>query len=177
MATTIKSKDQVEHIARKADIGINKKNLDAVSERLFKLLADEHVLYIKTRNYHWNVQGMSFGSLHELLEKQYDQIALTIDLIAERIRKLAYFVPGSMQDYLKITRLKESGHLDGDAKQMLNNLVDDQEKIIRQLREDIPFCEDEHNDVGTADFLTGLIQEHEEMAWMLRAHVEGKRKK
>ncbi|MGB3546805.1 MAG: DNA starvation/stationary phase protection protein [Saprospiraceae bacterium] len=174
--TTVKRKDQIEHISRKADLGITEENLSAISERLFKMLADQHVLYIKTRNYHWNVQGMSFGSLHELLEEQYEEIAVIIDHIAERIRKLAYYVPGSMQDYLKITRLKETGHLDGDAKQMLSNLVDDQEQIIRQLREDIPFCEDDHNDVGTADFLTGVIQQHEEMAWMLRAHLADKKK-
>ena len=118
------------------NIGIEERNRKAVADALCQLLADEHVLYVKLRNYHWNVTGMAFKPLHELFEEQYTTLATFIDDIAERIRSLGYFAPGSMEDFRALSRLEETGHLNGDARQMLKNLLADQEAIIQILRHD-----------------------------------------
>lgn len=157
--------------SKSIELGIGDKNRQAIVKNLNQFLADEYLLYTKTRNYHWNVQGMSFGSLHELFEKQYTQLAVVIDDTAERIRSLGYFSPGSMDEFLQMSRLVETGHLDGDARKMIANLVEDHETIIQILRHDIDEIEEDDNDVGTADFLTATIQMHEKMAWMLRSHL------
>ena len=163
-------KQDLTGISRGVDLGIGEENRRGVAEALTQLLSDEHVLYVKTRNYHWNVQGMSFGSLHELFEKQYDMLAVTIDDMAERVRSLGFFVPGSMDEFLQSARLVETSHLNGDAKQMVANLVADHEAVIQIMRHDIDEAT-EKNDAGTADFLTAQMEMHEKMAWMLRAHL------
>ncbi len=160
----------LKSITTGVDIGIEAEGRREVAEALGQLLADEHVLYIKLRNYHWNVQGMAFGPLHELFEEQYDKISEYIDDIAERIRSLGFFTPGSMDEFLSGSRLEETGHLNGNDREMVSNLLKDHEAIIQILRHDIPQSE-EHNDLGTADFLTAMMEEHEKMAWMLRAHL------
>ncbi len=152
-------------------IGIAPHDRRAVADALSLLLADEHVLYIKLRNYHWNVTGMHFKPLHELFEEQYNMLHAAIDEIAERIRTLGFFAPGSMQQFQQLTRLKETGHLDGDARSMLENLLLDHEALTQIIRHDIDVALDEHHDVGTSDFLTGLLESHEKMAWMIRAHL------
>jgi len=153
------------------DIGIDYENRKAVSETLGLLLADEHVLYIKLRNYHWNVVGMQFKPLHELFEEQYNLLAVSIDNIAERIRSLGFFAPGSLKDFLGMARLVETDHLNGKAETMLVNLIRDHEAIIQILRYDLEMAMDKYGDAGTSDFLTGLMEEHEKMVWMLRAHL------
>lgn len=156
------------------NIGISKENIQRVADMLNKLLADETVLYIKTRNFHWNVTGRNFYGLHLLLEKHYKELESMIDDAAERIRQLGHFAVGTMGDYLKLTNLVEAGnHQDFNAKSMIQALVEDHETIICILRNDILKDED-CRDAGTADFSTNLMEKHEKMAWMLRSHLEEK---
>jgi starvation-inducible DNA-binding protein len=155
------------------NIGLSDNNRRAVVEILQPHLADLHVLYVKTRNYHWNVVGSRFQPLHEVFEEQYDTLEETIDAVAERIRALGEKAPGSMTEFLAMARLKEepAGNFP-TADAMLQNLLADHEAIIRQLREDIRTTDEKYGDTGTADFLTGLIEGHEKTAWMLRAFLE-----
>jgi starvation-inducible DNA-binding protein len=155
----------------KINIGISKDKRAKVVEILTVLLADEHVLYLKLRNYHWNVEGMFFAPLHSLFEEQYDKLAGSIDDIAERIRSLGYYASGSMEAFKQMARLSETDHLNGDAKKMLQNLLVDHEMIIKVLRNDVEETQDQYKDAGTADFLTALMEMHEKMAWMLRSHL------
>jgi starvation-inducible DNA-binding protein len=163
--------EELTAIDPKIDIGIGADNRKAVSSALCQLLADEHILYIKTRNYHWNVTGMYFKPLHELFEDQYTAMAAFIDDIAERIRSLGFFAPGSMDEFRGMARLVETNHLKGDAKHMLQNLIRDHETIIQILRHDQEAAAGRYGDDGTNDFLIGLMEEHEKMVWMLRAHL------
>ncbi len=155
----------------KPNIGIADKNLKNVATLLNELVADEYVLYTKTRRYHWNVQGMYFNDLHKFFEGQYQQLDEIVDGTAERIRQLGHFALGTMNSFLKVTRLLETSEDKLDAKGMLQNLLADHETIIRLLRENIGKCNDDYKDVGTGDYLTGLMEEHEKMAWMIRAFV------
>jgi starvation-inducible DNA-binding protein len=152
------------------NIGLSEETRTKVSNIIQILLADEHLLYLKSRNFHWNVQGMAFLPLHELFEEQYSKLAEVIDDVAERIRSLGFFTEGSMAAFQRLTRLKEAGHLDGNAQAMIDQLLNDHEQIIRNLREDALTVE-ALGDEGTVDFLISLIQEHEKMAWMLRVHI------
>ncbi len=152
------------------NIGLSEETRVKVSNVLQILLADEHLLYLKSRNFHWNVQGMAFVPLHELFENQYNKLAELIDDVAERIRSLGFFAEGSMVSFQRLTRLEESGHLEGNAQAMITQLLNDHEQIIKYLREDALFVE-ELGDEGSVDFLIGLMQEHEKMAWMLRVHI------
>ncbi len=154
----------------KANIGISKEHMQEVAEKLNMLLSDEFVLYTKTRNYHWNVESMNFSELHEFYEGQYDVLAEVVDALAERVRKIGHYSLGRLADFLKMTNLVEQ-ETTSDPKKQLNNLLEDHETIIRELRELIPDFEDKYKDTGSADYLTGLLQEHEKMAWMIRAHL------
>lgn len=145
---------------------------EAVAEILGGILADQHVLYVKTRSFHWNVTGPQFSVLHALFEKQYDALAEAIDETAERIRALGAPSPGSMAEFLKAARLKEHIGRAPNAHAMLETLLADHEAMARQLRADADRCAGELNDASTNDFLIGLLQEHEKTAWMLRAHLE-----
>jgi starvation-inducible DNA-binding protein len=156
-----------------AEIGVGKKDRSAEVALLNKDLADLHVLYTKTHNYHWNVTGPQFYSLHKLLEEQYEALAESIDAVAERVRQLDGFAVGTMAEYLELARLKEEapGNFPS-ASDMVANLVNDHEAVIRQLRKDIDETANQHDDATTSDFLTGLAEAHEKMAWMLRAFLE-----
>ncbi|NBC08674.1 MAG: DNA starvation/stationary phase protection protein [Bacteroidetes bacterium] len=153
------------------NIGIETSNRGQVADALKQLLSDEHILYIKLRNYHWNVTGIHFQQLHAFFEEQYTDLAEHIDDIAERIRSIGYFAPGSMQDFQRHSRLEETGHFNGDAETMLKNLLADHEAIIQFLRRDQDMVMEECNDAGTQDFLIALMEEHEKMAWMVRSHL------
>ncbi len=155
----------------KPNLGLSSKSRDTVTALLARLLADEHVLYVKTRNFHWNVTGLDFGSLHALFEKQYDGLAESIDEIAERLRSLGGIAPGSMKEFLKLARLEEQSGGRLEAEKMIAALLSDHEAVIRALREDIEAAV-KAGDEGSADFLTGLLESHEKTAWMLRAHLE-----
>ena len=140
-------------------LGISEKNLKSVNSLLTAGLANEAVLYTKTRKFHWNVSGESFMELHLLFEKQYKELEEAIDEIAERIGKLGGKTIGTMQEFLELTHLKESPGKYPTRKEMIKELLEDHENMIKQLRKDIDECTDELEDAGTADFLTGLIQQ------------------
>ncbi|MDF3058651.1 MAG: Ferritin Dps family protein [Rariglobus sp.] len=154
----------------KPNLGLSSKARETVLSLLDRLLADEHVLYVKTRNFHWNVTGLHFGPLHTLFEKQYGELAEAIDEIAERIRSLGGVAPGSMKEFLKLSRIDEQPGGQLEAEKMIAALLSDHESVIRSLRSDIEQT-GKAGDAGTNDFLTGLLEDHEKTAWMLRAHL------
>ena len=155
----------------KVNIGISDKNRQAVATELNKLLADEHVLYNKTRNYHWSVVGPSFMEFHKLYEEQYDQLAEIIDQIAERIRTIGHFAEGRLKELLKLASLEEPEAPTEQAKQIAN-LEADHETLIIRLRSLLKDFDEQYKDAGSADFVTGLLKEHEKMAWMLRSYLK-----
>ncbi len=154
----------------KADIGIIAKNTEAVAVILNTLLADEHVLYMKTRNYHWNYEGSNFSEMHAFYETQYGLLAETIDEVAERVRMLGHYATGRMKDLLEITRLLEPDYTNKQDQQ-LKNLLSDHETIIRTVRKNIGDTDEKYKDTGTADLLTGVLRQHEKMAWMIRSYL------
>jgi len=156
----------------KPNLGLKKEQTAAVIEILTRLLADEFVLYTKTRNYHWNVKGLHFGQLHAFFEKQYEELAEIVDSVAERIRSLGGHAIGTLSEFQQHTRLKEEPRKNPSSRKMLGNLLEDHETVVRSLREDIDGCANELGDAGTSDFLTGLMEQHEKTAWMLRAHLD-----
>src|ERR1700754_2716254 len=151
-------------------IGITEKNLKAVTSLLSVVLADEVTLYTKTRKFHWNVSGESFMELHLLFEKQYTELEEAIDEIAERINKLGGKTIGTMKEYLDLTNLKETPGKYPERKEMIKELLEDHEAIVVHLRKAVEQCQDEYKDAGTADFLTGLMEDHETNAWKLRRY-------
>lgn len=155
----------------KANIGIKEEDLQEVALFLNKLLADEFVLYTKTRNYHWNITGDNFIELHKLYEKQYEEIEEIIDLVAERIRYLGHYAEGRLKDFLKITHLDEPDYTT-EQKQQFTNLLQDHESIIVSIRKMIPKVQDDLHDAGTADFITGIMEQHEKIAWFLRSYFK-----
>jgi len=155
----------------KANIGLTDKNAQAVALILNKLLADEQVLYAKTRNYHWNYEGDNFMEMHKFYEAQYGELAETIDEIAERVRKIGHYAEGRLKEYLALTDLTEPSSTNDQQKQV-KNLLDDHETIIRYTRKQIDIIDEKYKDAGTVDFLTGVMKQHEKMAWMLRAHLK-----
>jgi starvation-inducible DNA-binding protein len=155
----------------KPNIGISDNNLKSTASLLSAILADEMTLYIKTRKAHWNVTGESFMELHKLFEHQYKLLEESIDEVAERIGKLGQKTIGTMDEFIKHASLKESPGKYLSSKEMLQELLVDHEAVIIQLRKDIEECADKNKDAGTADFLTGLMEAHETMAWILRRYL------
>lgn len=153
------------------NIGISPKNLQAVAVELSKLLADEFLLYTKTRNAHWNVEGADFHSMHLFFESQYEQLEDVVDSVAERIRQLGHYAPATLQSFLSLTHLTEKSGERNDSKGFIKELTTDHENIIIFIRENINRFANDYGDAGSSDFITGLIEEHEKMAWMLRAHL------
>lgn len=156
----------------KPRIGLSDKNQKGSVTILNRLLSDEYVLYTKTRNYHWNVVGTDFSELHKLFEAQYEELDDIVDEVAERARSLGENSLGTLKEFLENARLKEVPADYPPAKQMIANLLADHESVIRSLREDLRTCDEKLNDMGTSDFLTGLMERHEKTAWMLRAYLE-----
>jgi starvation-inducible DNA-binding protein len=156
----------------KPKIGISEKNLKNSTSNLECVLADEMTLYIKTRKFHWNVSGESFMELHQLFEGHYKQMELSIDAIAERINKLGSKTIGTMAEFIEYSRLKESPKNYPSQKEMIKELLSDHEIVITQLRKDIVYAADKNKDLGTADFLTGLMEQHETNAWVLRRYLQ-----
>jgi starvation-inducible DNA-binding protein len=154
----------------KVNIGISEKNRQAVAVSLNQLLADEHVLYNKTRNYHWSIEGPSFMEFHKLYEAQYTVLAESIDQIAERIRTIGHFAEGRLKELLKLTSLEEP-EAPTDQAQQIENLEADHETIITKLRKLITDIDENYKDIGSSDFVTGLLKQHEKMAWMLRSYL------
>jgi len=154
-----------------AKIGIKPENLAAVAHSLSKILADEFVLYTKTRKAHWNVEGPDFYNKHKFFEEQYNQLEGIIDDVAERIRKLGHYAPASLKQFLELTHLSEDDRGKNDSQDYMKMLLADHESILIHLRENIDNYAGPLKDLGTSDYITGLMETHETMAWMLRAHL------
>jgi starvation-inducible DNA-binding protein len=155
----------------KPDIGIAEKSLQKSIKMLTVLLADEMTLYIKTRKFHWNVSGSSFMELHQLFQGQYKELEETVDLIAERINKLGGKTIGTMKEFSDYTRLLELPNKYPNKLEMLKELLTDHEQVITDMRKDIEDATDKLKDIGTVDFLTGLLEQHETTAWILRRYL------
>jgi starvation-inducible DNA-binding protein len=156
------------------NIGLGPRQRQALVEILSRLLADEYMLYTKTRNYHWNVVGPQFNDLHKFFEAQYEALDAVIDDVAERARALGGQAVGTLAEFQSLARLKEHPGRYPAAREMLQDLLSDHEAVIQTLRRDLETAAEQHGDAGTSDFLTGLMERHEKMAWMLRAFREGK---
>jgi starvation-inducible DNA-binding protein len=154
----------------KIDIGIDAKQREKIASGLARLLADSYTLYLKTHNFHWNVTGPMFNTLHLMFEAQYNELALAVDLIAERIRALGVQAPGSYREFGKLTSIKESDGMPS-ATEMIKQLVEGQEAVVRTARSVFPDAE-AASDEPTADLLTQRMQVHEKTAWMLRSLLE-----
>lgn len=152
-------------------IGISEKHLHKSTNLLSALLGDEMTLYVKTRKFHWNVSGESFMELHKLFQAQYTELEETIDLVAERINKLGGKTIGTMKEFGEHSRLKESPGKYPSQKDMLKELLSDHEAVSVELRKDVETCAQKNNDAGTADLLTGFLQQHEAAAWVLRRYL------
>ena len=152
------------------NIGITVKDRKAICQGLSRLLADTYTLYLKTHNYHWNVTGPMFNTLHLMFEQQYTELALAVDAIAERIRALGEPAPGSYQAFAALTEIREESGVP-DATEMIRQLVDGQETVVRTARKAIKLA-DKAGDQPTADLLTQRMQIHEKNAWMLRSMLE-----
>lgn len=155
----------------KTNIGIKQENISKVAEVLAKILADEFVLYTKTKRAHWNVEGSDFYNKHLFFEQQYDAIDEIVDTVAERIRSLGHYAPATLKDFLALTHLSEELKEKNDSNGFIKELLIDHESIVIYLRENINTIANEFQDAGTSDFITGLVENHEKMAWMLRAHL------
>ncbi|GGW57520.1 Dps family protein [Alishewanella tabrizica] len=153
----------------KINIGIDEEQRKAIAHGLSVLLADTYTLYLKTHNYHWNVTGPMFQTLHTLFETQYTELAVAVDDIAERIRALGEFAPGSYKEYAKLTSLKEADSVPS-AEEMIKDLVKGQEAIAKTARSIVPIADGASDEV-TLDLLTQRMTVHEKTAWMLRSLV------
>jgi starvation-inducible DNA-binding protein len=152
------------------DIGISEQDRHAIVDGLSRLLADTYTLYLKTHNFHWNVTGPMFQTLHLMFETQYTELADAVDVIAERIRALGSFAPGTYGDFARLSTINEPDGVP-NAQEMIRQLVQDQEAVIRTARSMFKVLE-QANDEPTADLLTQRMQIHEKTAWMLRSLLE-----
>jgi starvation-inducible DNA-binding protein len=152
------------------DIGIKEQDRKNIAQGLSHLLADTYTLYLKTHYFHWNVTGPMFNTLHLMFETQYNELALAVDLIAERIRALDVYAPGTYRDFAKLTSIKETESVP-KAQDMITELVAGHEAVCRTARSVFPSA-DAASDEATADLLTQRLQPHEKTAWMLRSMLE-----
>jgi starvation-inducible DNA-binding protein len=153
------------------DIGISEGHRKTISEGLSRLLADTYTVYLMTHNFHWNVKGPMFQTLHLMFETQYTELALAVDLVAERIRSLGFAAPGTYAEFANLTSIKDPASGNIPAKDMIRKLVEGQEAVIRTVRSLFPVAE-KAGDEATCDLLTQRIQLHEKTAWMLRSLLE-----
>ncbi len=154
-------------LAMPINIGINENDRREIADGLSRLLADTYTLYLKTHNFHWNVTGPMFQTLHLMFEAQYNELALAVDLIAERIRALGFPAPATYTEFAKLSSIKEDEGVP-HAQEMIRSLVSGQESVVRTARSVFPVVENAH-DEPTADLLTQRMQVHEKTAWMLRS--------
>lgn len=157
----------------KLNIGLTNEQRKGVVDLLNVDLADLYLLLIKTKKYHWDVVGPQFRTLHQLWEEHYETLTITIDKTAERVRMLGGYPIGTAEEFIKYSTIKEQAGKLPTTNEMVERLVKDHEQIIRNLREHVDQSSEKFHDQGTADFLTGLMEQHEEMAWMLRSFLEG----
>ncbi|MEL6604865.1 MAG: Dps family protein [Cyanobacteria bacterium J06614_10] len=154
-------------------IGLTEEQRQGVVNLVNQDLADAYLLVIKTKKYHWDVIGPQFRTLHELWEEHYEAISMNIDAYAERVRMLGGYPIGTAKGFLENSTLREHAGDLPSADEMVSRLVSDHEQVIRNLRDHVDQCGEKYHDEGTADFLTGIMEQHEEMAWMLRSFLEG----
>lgn len=160
---------------RKLNIGLSEEQRAGVIELLNTALSDAYLLLVKTKKYHWDVVGPQFMTLHKLWQGQYEALTENVDAYAERVRQLGGYPVGTMSGFLECATIDEHPGDLPTATMMVERLVVDHETVIRNLRQSIDRCTGDFHDEGTADFLTGLMEAHEEMAWMLRSFIEGER--
>jgi starvation-inducible DNA-binding protein len=153
-------------------IGITDENLAEVAHALNTFLADEFILYVQTRKAHWNVESSDFSYLHKFFEDQYIEIDQIVDDIAERIRSLGHYASATMNEYLRLTQLTEKSSEGNDGKGHLRDLLLSHESIIINLRKNIDRFNEQLHDAGSSDFITGIMEKHEKIAWMLRSHLK-----
>ena len=152
-------------------IGMSEIHMQRCIDLLSVILSDEMTLYIKTRKFHWNVAGESFIELHKLFETQYAEIEIIIDEVAQRINKLGGKTIGTMNEFTLLSRIVEHPNKYPIQKAMISELLSDHEMIISELRKDVDVCANECHDVGSADLLTTILQQHESIAWILRRYL------
>ncbi len=152
-------------------IGMKSENLKAEVYILTKILADEFLLFTKTLNAHWNVEGPGFHEKHLFFESQYKQLNIITDEIAERIRMLGHYAPASLKQFLELTQFTEKFNEKNDGNGFIKWLLEDQEQLIIEIRKNVKIFSEDFGDLGTSDFVTGILEQHEKMAWMLRAHI------
>jgi starvation-inducible DNA-binding protein len=152
------------------NIGISQSNRVKIAQGLSRLLADTYSLFLKTHNFHWNVTGPMFNTLHLMFETQYNELFTAIDEIAERIRALGEFAPGSFTEYTKLSSVKQADSVPS-AEEMIRQLVVDNETVVRTARELVPLLQ-ESDDAPTEDLIIQRMQVHEKTAWMLRSMIE-----
>ena len=155
------------------NIGIIDKDRKGVGKVLMALLADEYVLYTKMRNYQWSVAGRRFSNPHKFFEPQYEEPDAIVNEVAERPRAVGGHGIGTLQEFTRHARVKEHPAHYRASREMIVDLLGDHETIIRQLREDVQVTAEKYHDMGTCDFLTGILEQHEKMVWMLRANLDG----
>jgi starvation-inducible DNA-binding protein len=160
----------VQTMVQTIDIGIAEADRKEIAAGLSRLLADTYTLYVKTHNFHWNVTGSLFNTLHQMFEQQYTELATAVDEIAERIRALGFHAPGSYAQFGELTSIQEETGVPS-AQEMIAQLAKDQEIVARTAREVFPVADGAH-DEPTADLLTQRMQIHEKTAWMLRSMLE-----
>jgi starvation-inducible DNA-binding protein len=164
---TRQQQEETQTMTQKIDIGISEKDRVEIAEGLSRLLADSYTLYLKTHNFHWNVTGPMFNTLHLMFETQYTELATAVDLIAERIRALGVPAPGSYADFARLSSIKDAQGVP-KAEDMIRELVAGQEAVVRTARAVFPVVE-RASDEPSADLLTQRMQVHEKNAWMLRS--------
>lgn len=166
------SKQTATHVKEnmEVNIGISDNHRQKIAEGLAHVLADSYMLYLKTHNYHWNVTGELFHSLHEQFEEQYTELAEAIDEIAERMRAIGHRAPGSFREFQELTSIEEDTD-EPNALEMVRRLAIDNETVLRTAREVIPACDDA-GDEATLDLMTQRLHVHSKTAWMLRSHLE-----
>ena len=157
---------------KKANIGITDKNRETIADQLSKILADEFMVYSKTLNAHWNIEGPDFHAAHLYLETLYNEQQKIVDTVAEKIRAVGHYVPAQLSKYLELTHLSESSPEKNDSQTLYADLLVDHESIIIFLRENIKPFADKLKAEGISDYITGLMEYHEKTAWMLRAHLK-----
>ena len=155
----------------KTEIGIKPESSSEIAQSLNILLADENILYIKTQRAHWNVEGPDFLSMHRFFEEQYKQLEEIIDDVAERIRTIGHYAVAKFAGFLEETHLSEETSEKNNSTGFIKSLLEDHETIIISLRANVDRFNDKFRDAGTSDFITGWLETHEKMAWMLRAHL------
>ena len=157
---------------KQTNIGITEQNRQKIADILDNILADEYILYTKTRNYHWNIVGPHFNEYHKTFEEQYDGLSDDVDEVAERIRSLGHKASSTLSEFQKNSQIKEHPGEYPNANTMVSNLLEDHESIIQTIRAKVSDVSEQYGDVGTEDFLVSLMEKHEKTAWMLRSILE-----